>query len=499
LFDIYPTRQIASAARSVAAAMLALALLTAAAPPSAPGEGARVAALLRELVAIDTTNPPGDTRPVAARLKALFDAAGIPNETILAPNGNAAHFIARLKGDGSKRPLLLAAHTDVVPADPSRWSVDPFGGVVKNGFLYGRGTLDNKGAVAAFAGAMLRLKAEGVPLARDIIFLAEADEEQGSFATTWLAAGHWDKIDAEFALNEGGSVQWSGGRVGAIMVSYADKLTVNLKLRAEGPAGHSSRPLPDGVSANEQLVTALARIAAYREPIVLSPAVRLYLEQLAALHPDTLRAPVARLLSAGDDAQRAAAAPAVIAAADAIGGWGTEGLLRNTVVLTMLQSGLKPNIIPGVAEATLNARLMPGTDLDAFLTRVRAAIGNDRVQLSVREGSARADEIKARANITPSPLDTDLYRAIGRAAKAQWPGASILPTLFVAGTDAAPWRERGVPVYGIAPFPVDSADTARIHGDDERVALAAIDQGSAYIYRIILDVAGKARSGKVRR
>ncbi|PZR48290.1 MAG: peptidase M20, partial [Stutzerimonas stutzeri] len=180
--------------------ILTLALLSAIALPqpglaqSGSSQGAATAAMLKDLIRIDTSNAPGDTREVADYLKRRFDAAGIPNEIILAPNGKAAHFIARLKGDGSKRPLLIAAHTDVVPAEKARWSVDPFGGIEKDGFIYGRGALDNKGAVAAFATAVLRLKAQGTKLSRDIIFLAEADEEQGVYNTNWLAQNHWPKL-----------------------------------------------------------------------------------------------------------------------------------------------------------------------------------------------------------------------------------------------------------------------------------------------------------------
>jgi acetylornithine deacetylase/succinyl-diaminopimelate desuccinylase-like protein len=467
-----------------------LPVLLCAAPAHADDrEGDRTAKLLADLVRIDTSNPPGDTRPIADHLKHLFDTAGIANEIIIAPNGKAAHFIARLKGDGSRRPILLAAHTDVVPADRTRWTVDPFGGIIKDGYLYGRGTLDNKGAVAAFARAMLRIKADGVPLARDIIFLAEADEEQGSYNTNWLAVHHWDKIDAEFSLNEGGSIRSVDGRITEIAVSYADKLTVNLRLRADGPAGHSSRPLGQDVSANDQLVAALGRLATYREPIMLTPATNSYLKALADLHPKELGDPVTKLLSATMPSERDDAAAAVIAAGDRVSGWGMEGLLRNTAVLTMLQSGLKPNIIPGTAEATLNARLMPGTDLDAFLARLRAAIGNDRISLTVLEGDGRAKLIKERSQIAPSPITSDLYRLIEKTAKIHWPAASVLPTLLVASTDATPWRQHGVPVFGIAPFPVSGADASHVHGDDERVSLTAIAQGADYIHDLVRNAA----------
>jgi acetylornithine deacetylase/succinyl-diaminopimelate desuccinylase-like protein len=484
--------------RPLLSLLLAAPLLLGASEPPATPVGEDTTAMLVDLLKFDTSNPPGNTVAVAEYLKKRFDAAGIPNEIILAPNGRAAHFIARLRGDGSKRPILLAAHTDVVPADPGRWSVDPFGGQIKDGYLYGRGALDNKGAVAAFAAAILRMKREKVPLTRDIIFLAEADEEQGEFNTNWLAKHHWEKIDAEFALNEGGTILRQDGNVTRFFITYADKLTVNIRLRAQGPAGHSSRPMADGASANDQLIAALGRLAAHREPIVLTPPIRAYFQKLARLDPAQNQDAVDRLLAADDDGKRTQAAADVIRLTDDSGGWGTEGLLRNTIVLTMLNAGLKPNIIPGTAEAVVNARLMPGSDLDAFLARLKAVIGNDRISLEVigaRPDEDRAALIRELANTPPSPLTTELYRVLETSARRHWRNVTVLPTLLTASTDATPWRRRGVPVYGIDPFPTNASDKARVHGDDERVRLSDIGEGTAFIFDVLTGVAAKQRSG----
>ncbi len=225
------------------ACVLAIGALSLPTAVAADDEGERTVQLLKELLRMNTVNAPGDTRPVAEHLRKLFQAEGIESQIILAPNGKAAHFIARLKGDGSQRPVLVAAHTDVVPVERDRWSVNPFAAVEKDGFIYGRGALDNKSAVAAFARAVIRLKREKVRLTRDVIFLAEADEEQGQFNTGWLAREHWPLIDAEFALNEGGSTQWdAAGVVRSVTVSYADKLTVNLKLLCHRRIGAQLAP-----------------------------------------------------------------------------------------------------------------------------------------------------------------------------------------------------------------------------------------------------------------
>jgi len=446
-----------------------------------------VVGMLKTLIRYDTTNAPGDTTEVAAYLKSVFDAAGSPNEIIVAPNGKAAHFIARLKGDGRERPVLLAAHTDVVPVQRERWSVEPFAATEKDGFVYGRGALDNKGSVAVYAQAVLKLARDPAPRSRDVIFLAEADEEQGKFNTNWLAAHHWDKIDAEFSLNEGGrTVLGSDGQVHELHVTYADKLTLSLKLKAHGPTGHSSRPIPIATSANGQLITALAKLQSYETQIQLAPEIRSYLAGIAKHGPAPLERAIDRLLSASDAASQLAAARDVVA--NDPGGWGIEGLLRNTLVITMINSGQKPNVIPGDAEAVLNARLLPGATVDAFIAELTRVIDNPGIEVeivSARPKSEIADFYAMYARMAPSELDTALFSALRESADATWPGAEVLPTLLVASTDATPWRRHGVPVYGIGAVPSDTASASRVHGDDERAGIEALKQGEAFVFGIL--------------
>ncbi|UFZ02751.1 M20/M25/M40 family metallo-hydrolase [Bradyrhizobium ontarionense] len=478
-----------SISRIVVIQLLAFGLqmnVVSAAEPQANVSG-DVVSMLKTLIRYDTTNAPGDTREVAAYLKSVFDVAGIPNEIILAPNGKAAHFIARLKGDGRERPVLLAAHTDVVPVQRERWSVEPFEAIEKDGFVYGRGALDNKGSVAVYAQAILKLAKDPAPRTRDVIFLAEADEEQGQFNTNWLAEHHWDKIDAEFSLNEGGrTVLMPDGRIQQLQISYADKLTLNLKLKAHGPTGHSSRPLPVMASANGQLITALAKLQSHETAVRLSPEIRTYLEKSAKLSAPSLADAIARLLAAKDAPAELAAARDVVA--NDPGGWGIEGLLRDTLVITVLNAGQKPNVIPGDAEAVLNARLLPGITVETFIAELRQVIDNPGIDieiLSARPKSEIAGFYAAYARIAPSNLKTALFDAIEDSAAAMWPGVSILPTLLVASTDATPWRRRGVPVYGIGAVPSDPNSASRIHGDDERAGVAALRQGEAFVYGIL--------------
>lgn len=480
-----------TAVLSAALVLSAWQSLTLASSPAVPDS----VALLKSLIRIDSSNPPGDTTAVAAQLKQLFDEHGVDNEIIVAPNGKAAHFIARLKGDGSLRPVLIAAHTDVVPVQRERWSVDPFSGVEKDGYVYGRGALDNKGAVAAYATAVLKLKNERVRLRRDIIFLAEADEEQGEFNTGWLAQHHWPKIDAEFTLNEGGGALLDeNGSVRLLTVSTADKLTLNLKLVATGKSGHSSRPLPLNETANGQLIDALAKLSRYQTRIELTETSREYLRVLADLRPGPFAAAANDLLSATDDESRQHHATRMIAADDT-SSWGIEGLIRNTLVITMIDAGVKPNVIPGSAEAVLNARLLPGHTVDEFIAEVARVIDNPKLRIEIVHRLPQpqlAEFFRQRAEIQPSPTDTALFTAIRAAARKTWPKSRVVPTLLVASTDATPWRQRGVPVYGIGPFPSDRDTTGRVHGDDEHVAVHALRQGSEFVYDILRGVATKA-------
>jgi acetylornithine deacetylase/succinyl-diaminopimelate desuccinylase-like protein len=217
---------------------------------------------LRELIRIDTSNPPGNEGKVAEFLKTKFAPLGFQVDIYQTPEAGKAHFIARLKGDGSKRPVLIAAHSDVVGVEREKWTVDPFAGVEKDGAIMGRGAIDFKGGLAVFAQAAMMLAKNKVPLARDVIFLSEADEEGGKYNTSWLAQSHWDKIDCEFALNEGGWIMKNAdGSVRYVSISTADKAAVTLLLTATGESTHSSMPRSD--NAIFTLSKAMAKIADY--------------------------------------------------------------------------------------------------------------------------------------------------------------------------------------------------------------------------------------------
>jgi acetylornithine deacetylase/succinyl-diaminopimelate desuccinylase-like protein len=435
------------------------------------------ARLLVELLRLDTSNPPGNEGRVADHLAPIFRAAGFEVSIVPTPQPGKAHFIARLRGDGSKRPVLLAAHADVVGVEREKWSVDPFAGVVQDGYVYGRGAIDFKGGLAVFARAALELAERKVPLARDVILVAEADEEGGLYNTGWLARDHWAAIDAEFALNEGGwIVQGDDGRVRYVSISTADKTTHSIVLATRGTSTHSSMPLPD--NAIVRLARALARLGDWQTPVELVPGTRRFFRTLAETSTGAAAQHFRDLIS--DDPARVARADAALAADPLL-----HAIMRNTVAPVIAQAGFRANVIPGSAEATLNARLLPGVSPERVIGEIRRVIADTLVE--VRLGSAA----RSMPDIAPSSEETALYQALEARAKAAYPGALVTPYVFQAFTDAGAWRSRGVPVYGIYPYAITAGDLRRMHGNDERVRIDALAAGTALIHQVLLDVAAK--------
>ena len=434
------------------------------------------ATLLSEIIRINTSNPPGRTQALADLLAPRFRAAGFTVEVIPTPDSAKVHFIARLKGDGTRKPLLLAAHADVVGVEREKWSMDPFAGVIRDGHVYGRGAIDFKGGLAVFATAALRLADQRVPLSRDIIFIAEADEEGAPMNTSWLAREHWASMDAEFALNEGGwIIKNDDGRVRYVSISTADKSVVGIILSAAGTSTHSSMPLPDNPIAT--LGSAIAKISAYETPVQLTPESRQFFRTLGAT-------------STGDTArwfrQLVDGTPTQVRSADRMISRDPllHAIMRNTIAPVLISGGFRTNVIPGTAEATLNLRLIPGTDPQTMVTLIQQLVADPRVTVKLAAATPAV-------SVPASSVETELYRALAREAKVQWPSAQVTPYLFQAGTDAAAWRSRGIPVYGIYPYPITADELRRMHGNDERVSIESLQQGTDMIYRTLVSVAGK--------
>ncbi|KQL46562.1 peptidase M20 [Brevibacillus choshinensis] len=482
----------------IGTAFLTLSLLTSLTPLSSAAAVSNVqsevvssetAKLLQELLRFDSTNPGGQTLALAEFLKSKFDKLGVETDVIKTPSGQA-HFIARLKGNGTKKPVLLAAHSDVVPVERKNWTVDPFGGVIKDGYVMGRGAMDFKGGLAVFAQAVMMVKEKNVSLDRDVIFLAEADEEAGEYGTEWLAKNYWEKIDAEFALNEGGWIfQDADGKTTQVNITTRDKIYVSFKLTASGKPTHSSRPMPD--SAIKSLSLALTKITNWDTDPTLNDQTREYFLALSRTAKEPLASHLKKLAESKDPSKAREAGEKVVELGSYPLLW--HALMRNTVAPTIIQAGVKENVIPGSAEAIINVRLVPGSTPFEVMEQLQNVIADPEVKVSLASNMSEEEAGKyydQRTKAVPSSTETELYKALAESSKSVWPEAEVVPALFEAGTDGAAWRNRGVPVYGIYPYPLDNDTLERMHGNDERISVNSLEEGTKMIYNTLIKVAG---------
>jgi acetylornithine deacetylase/succinyl-diaminopimelate desuccinylase-like protein len=432
--------------------------------------GERALKYLTDLVRIDTTNPPGGETAVAEYLKREAEKEGIACE-LLGDDPSRLNFIARLPGRGEARPLLLMAHSDVVPADRSQWTVDPFAGELRDSFLYGRGAQDDKGLLAAELAVMVELKRRGTPLKRDVILLAEADEEAGSTGIQWLIEHAWPKIDAEFAVNEGGFAMDtpSGRRI--FNIQTAEKIPSRVVLRASGTAGHGSLPRPDNPVV--RVARAVAKLADAEQPVRMNATTRRYISALGKLEDYRWLAPLAPRLEAR---QQAAATASLIREREPE----LAALLQTTVSPTMLEAGTKINVIPNVAEAQIDVRRLPNETREEVVARFRRIINDPAVEIRPAAGQ----EMPATE---PSSMTTTLYAAMEEVFTAASPGAVVIPYMTRGATDGAFLRKKGMAVYG-APIFLREDRQSRAHGNDERISVGNLNQGAELLWKIVTRV-----------
>jgi acetylornithine deacetylase/succinyl-diaminopimelate desuccinylase-like protein len=474
-------RPTAIAARLLGAVLLTLVVGPSVALAQRPSDTNPTAALLVELIRVNTSNPPGNEEQIANLLASKFKPLGFEVDIYPTPVAGKAHFIARLRGDGSKKPLLIAAHADVVGVEREKWTVDPFAGVVKDGSVYGRGAIDFKGGMAVFARAAMMLAEQKVPLARDIIFMAEADEEGAPFNTSWLSKEHFDKMDAEFALNEGGwIIKGDNGKTQYVSISTADKSSVQLVLTARGTSTHSSMPRPD--QAIFTLSKAMAKLADYETAVQLTASTKLFFSTLGDVSAPPLSQAFRDLVN-GPPA-KAKAADKLISKDPLL-----HAIMRNTIAPVLMNAGFRSNVIPGSAEATINVRTIPGTTAAAIIAELSKVVNDPRVEFKATGPAGLTPGVTTA--VPESPTSTELYKALEREAKATYPGARVTPYLFQAGTDAAAWRSRNIPVYGIYPYAISADELTRMHGNDERVSIESLREGTEMIFRTLVSVAGK--------
>ena len=456
-------------------------------------------ALLQQYVAIDTSNPPGDTRKTADFLTTIFRREGIPVTRYESAAGKSIVY-ARLKATVSPpagKAIVLLHHMDVVPADRGRWRTDPFTPTIKTADrgagpagvsddLWARGAFDMKGQGVAHILAFLELKRQGVPLARDVILLAEPDEEVGgAMGARWMIANHYAELDPEYVIDEGGvgsPVLFAPGKL-VYGISVAEKKIVWLKVRAEGIAGHGSQP--NDQNPNDRLVKALARLLEDRSPerLALRP------NQIPARRPNQTpaRRPNQRPVARGFQPS----GPSIVDVMRAnIGTFAqnkfTNAIQRSTIALTWFRSGVgeppKINVIPSVAEAGLDCRVLPGTTKDQWMEEVRRRLGDPSLKLEL---------INESDDPIVTPHDTPLYRNLEAAIKSRHRDALVSPILIPYGTDSNAFRPKGVKSYGIFPAIVSAEAVASMHGDAERVPLDAVTEAAQVLFEALRETLKK--------
>ena len=428
-----------------------------------------VARYLPELIRLDTTNPPGNETRVARYLKQVADREGIPAE-LLGDDPERLNFVARLRGNGKQRPLLLIAHSDVVPADRSQWSVDPLAGIEKNGYVYGRGAEDDKQLLAAELAVMVDLQRRKVVLDRDIILLSESDEESGSLGATWMVQHAWAKIDAEFALNEYSYILPMPSGVPVFQIQTAEKVPTRFIMTARGTAGHGSLPRDD--NPVEHLARAIYRLSQADQPVRLNATTRTYLNAIGKL-PDY--AWVAPMVAKLDDPATASRTAGEIRKRDPE----IHAMLRTTVSATMLNAGTKINVIPNTAEAQLDARRLPTETREEVFERFRKIIDDPAVTIEATSSQQPSTE--------PSSLTSPLYLVMEKVFHATAPNALVVPFLMRGTTDGAYLRAKGMAVYGVPLFRKDG--DLRMHGNDERLSLDNLRSGTDLLCKIVIEVA----------
>jgi len=423
---------------------------------------AETVSLLRDYLTIDTTNPPGDVSVAAGWVEQLLASEGIISSR-LAPSEEKANIVATI-GTGA-RPLVLAHHTDVVPAVRDDWSVDPFGGELKDGFIWGRGSLDTKGFGVLSLVCALALKRESIPLRRPLRILATADEEVGGIdGAKWLASTHLEAVSGEFLLTEG-SFARAGPRATYYAVQTAEKGVSTIRLSARGQPGHASSPRED--NAVIRIARAIARIGAYRSP---PAALKLARRFLAAFPPGAL----------GLESRRTVGQLSDIEMEELLfklsGGSRIQNMLRNTFVPTMVNAGLGQNVIPPVCEAYVDCRSVPGVTGDDLLEEIASVIEDPYVELELVKSSVG----------TESPAESDLMDAIREAVGIERPDAMVVPYLTSGGTDCKHFRPHGINCYGHIPFELNDVELERIHGVDERVSLENLERALRILLRTVI-------------
>ena len=454
---------------TVVAAMAAASLAAQGMTPDAEKQLARD--IYKQFVEIQSGYTTGATTPVAEAAAARLKAAGFAESDLFLGGAipTKGNLVARYRGTGARKPILLLAHTDVVEAKREDWSMDPFQFVERDGYFYGRGTGDDKAQAAVWIANLIRYKRESFRPDRDIIVALTADEEGGGpyNGVRWLLKNHPEKIGAEFALNEGGWGEIAHGRKIANDVQVSEKYVIDFRLEVRNKGGHSSLPVPD--NAIYHLAGGLDRLAKFGFPLKTNAVTAAYFGAMAKIESGPAGSDLAQVAQGSHEAMERVAA---LSAA-----W--NATLRTTCVATQIEGGHARNALPQLAAANVNCRVLPEDSVEYVESTLKKIVADEEVNISVSH-----EVVKGPA----SPMRPDLFQAVSRITDTMWPGVPSVPMMVMGATDGLYLRAAGIPTYGVQGFFFDR-DDIRFHGRDERMGVTAFYEGQAFLYQLVKSLA----------
>ena len=463
--------------RNATLAVLAAVLVSASAPRAVRGQTpdphrALARDLFEQLIEINTTDSAGSTTTAAEAMAARLKAAGFPegDVRVLGPDPRKGNLVARLRGTGARRPVLLLAHLDVVEARKEDWSVDPFTFLEKDGYYYGRGTTDDKAMAAIWIANLIRYRQEGFRPDRDVIVALTADEEGGDFnGVQWLLANHRELVDADYALNEGGGGSMKDGKYINNRVQASEKVYQDFRLEVKNAGGHSSRPVRD--NAIYHLAGGLARLAAFDFPVKLNEVTRALFERMGATEPGPL----------GEAMKAVLRSPRPPAAVEELGRVPyLNAMMRTTCVATMLEGGHAQNALPQTARANVNCRMLPGDTTEDVRQTLVGVLADEAITVT---------PVAPAKPSPPSSLRSDVMAPIERITQEMWPGVPVVPVMGTGATDGLYLRKAGIPTYGVDGI-FENVDDTRAHGKDERIGIKQFYDGQEFLYRLVKALAG---------
>ncbi len=434
--------------------------------------------LFKQLIEINTTDSVGSTTVAAEAMAKRLRDAGFPSSdvVVLGPHPRKGNLVARLRGTGARKPILLIGHLDVVEARREDWTTDPFQFVEKDGYFYGRGTQDMKEGDAIFVTTFIRFKQEGYKPDRDLILALTADEEGGGFnGVDWLLKNHRDLIDAEYVLNaDGGGVESENGKPRVVSVDASEKLYSDFQLKVTNPGGHSSLPVPD--NAIYHLAEGLVRLEHFQFPFELNPVTRAYFERMATVERGQRASDMKAILETPPDPraiQRLSADPML------------NATMRTTCVATRLDAGHANNALPQTARANINCRILPGHSREEIRQTLIKVLADPRIAVDYVNNAGRVlDRAPEGQAFPPVELRPEVIKPLERLAAQMWPGVPVVPTMATGASDGVYTNAAGLPTYGISGVAIDR-DDVRAHGKDERLRVESFYQGVDFYYRYL--------------